>query len=260
MRLAKGVAIGAVVAVLLVTGISLAVPNGGSGSSNGETMFGDFHFYGNAEVHENTDAFVIPAADEWNLIYDDAWVTGALLNGITVDTANTGAITAFADQGAGLVRVTSVAHGLEVNDAVSISGTTSYNDVFQIIAVATDDVFDITDTWVANDATGIFNHSAGLVATYPGRYFVGYTISLKPGAINDEYAVRLYNGFTAGLSDHITATEQHITLQQTSKFDSIAGFGFVDMLAGESVHLGIKNIGNDANPTPRYIHIFIKQN
>jgi hypothetical protein len=65
----------------------------------------------------------------------------------------TGAITAFADAGGGDVTVTSAGHGLGVGDEVTISGTTNYNGTFRIQA-RTVNTFDITDTWVSDDATG----------------------------------------------------------------------------------------------------------
>lgn len=68
-------------------------------------------------------------------------------------TAQTGSITAFADAGGGQVTVTSAAHGLSNGDVVTISGTTNYNGTFEITNVTTN-TFEITDTWVANDATG----------------------------------------------------------------------------------------------------------
>ena len=64
-----------------------------------------------------------------------------------------GIITAFADGGGGTVTVTSASHGLANGDAVTISGTTNYNGTFAVSSVA-DDTFKITDTWVADDATG----------------------------------------------------------------------------------------------------------
>ena len=65
----------------------------------------------------------------------------------------TGTITAFADAGGGKVTVTSVGHELETGDKVTILGTTNYNGSFTISGV-TANTFDITDGWVADDATG----------------------------------------------------------------------------------------------------------
>jgi len=66
-----------------------------------------------------------------------------------------GSITAFANQGGGLVRATtSVAHGMPVGRSVTISGTTNYDGTHEIKAV-TDTTFDFTDTFVITE-TGTF--------------------------------------------------------------------------------------------------------
>lgn len=66
-----------------------------------------------------------------------------------------GSITAFADGGSGKVTVTSAGHGLSNGDSITISGTTNYNGTFTVSSVATD-TFKITDTWVSDDATGVW--------------------------------------------------------------------------------------------------------
>lgn len=63
------------------------------------------------------------------------------------------AITAFADAGGGQVTVTNAVHGLSNNDRVMIRNTTSYNGLFTITNI-TSTTFEITATFVADDATG----------------------------------------------------------------------------------------------------------
>ena len=77
--------------------------------------------------------------------------TGSVINCPVVEP--TASITAFADAGGGQVTVTSAAHGLSNSITVNISGTTNYNGNFTTSNVTTD-TFEITDTWVADDATG----------------------------------------------------------------------------------------------------------
>lgn len=76
-------------------------------------------------------------------------------------SGGTAAITAFADAGDTLhVVVTSAGHGLVEGDVVVIAGTTSYNGTFSISSVLAGS-FEITDTWVADDATGTWDHQLG---------------------------------------------------------------------------------------------------
>jgi hypothetical protein len=82
-----------------------------------------------------------------------------------VPSLSSGTITAFADAGSGEVTVTDGTpvtdgtHGLDTNDVVQITGTTSYNGTFVITKVDNDN-FKITTTWVADDATGTWNETA----------------------------------------------------------------------------------------------------
>ena len=65
-------------------------------------------------------------------------------------------ITAFADGGSGQVIVTSASHNLTNGDSVTISGTTNYNGTFTV-SNKTTNTFEITDSWVSDDATGSWN-------------------------------------------------------------------------------------------------------
>jgi len=80
----------------------------------------------------------------------------------------TGDITAFASAAGSTVTVTSAAHGLLANMVVGIDGTTSYNGDFTINSVTTD-TFNITDTFVADDATGTWASGSLSGASY--QYF-----------------------------------------------------------------------------------------
>lgn len=72
-------------------------------------------------------------------------------------------ITAFADYSgtvSGTVKVTtSAAHGLKTGMYVTISGTTSYNGSYYVTYIDADDFY-ITETWVADDATGSLAYTA----------------------------------------------------------------------------------------------------
>jgi hypothetical protein len=80
-----------------------------------------------------------------------ALVWGTALGPYTNDLG--GSITAFANPGGGKVRVTCANHNFLTADVINIRGTTNYNGNFAIDYVDVDN-FDITDTWVSDDATG----------------------------------------------------------------------------------------------------------
>ena len=78
-------------------------------------------------------------------------------------TALAGSITAFADGGGGQVVVTSASHLMVNGSSVTVSGTTSYNGTFTVSNVTTN-TFEITDTWVSNDATGTWVQSSPITS------------------------------------------------------------------------------------------------
>ena len=94
-------------------------------------------------------------------IYDTTYISTKNWYVMT-STVATGAISAFADAGSGKVTVTDTNHGLSNGQKITISGTTNYNGNFTISGVTTN-TFAITDTWVANDATGTWIQSDMLV-------------------------------------------------------------------------------------------------
>ena len=91
------------------------------------------------------------------------WKTDTIITMRISSCPTTGtAITAFADAGSGEVTVTCAAHGLSTNDVVTIVGTTSYNGTFVVTKVDANS-FKITDTWVADDATGNIGELVGMM-------------------------------------------------------------------------------------------------
>ena len=123
-----------------------------------------------------------------------------------------GSITAFADAGAGMVTVTSSAHGLVEGDSVTISGTTSYNGTFTISNVATN-TFDIRDTWVADDATGTWGCLKGIAARTIGINLLfdrGSTNTNRP--LMDEFELQAQNVYVDKLAWQMT-----IDIEETKK-------------------------------------------
>ncbi len=93
---------------------------------------------------------MIAYADVGMHLSETEWDWFAESNG----TRATGTIASFADATGGQVTVTTDApHGMSNKQVTTITGTTSYNGDFLITNVSAS-AFEITDTWVANDATG----------------------------------------------------------------------------------------------------------
>lgn len=117
--------------------------------------------------------------------------TGACKSVTYTKGQGTAAITVFADGGSGQVVVTSANHGMSDGVPVTIAGTTNYNGVFLITNTATN-TFEITDTWVANDAAGNWRNPTTLSPDNSGTYIVNYSISAKTAGANKEFEYRIY--------------------------------------------------------------------
>ncbi|MHC4605246.1 MAG: phage tail protein, partial [Planctomycetota bacterium] len=99
-------------------------------------------------------AFEHSVDDTYILLFENQLIrvfrSGARVTGTATN------ITAFADYSgtvAGTVKVTSASHGLITGDMTLQAGTTSYNGDFSVTKIDANNYY-ITDTWVANDATG----------------------------------------------------------------------------------------------------------
>lgn len=127
------------------------------------------------------------------------------------DTKDSNTITAFADYSAtvaGTVKVTSNWHELSTGDVITIIGTTSYNGTFSVTKIDSNNFY-ITDTWVADDATGTFS-------IYNNTNY---------GLIGSITAVANYTGVVAGTvsitsMNHGLVTGNVVTISGTTDYNS----------------------------------------
>jgi len=71
-------------------------------------------------------------------------------------SAKTGTNTIYADNGIGGTTVTSTAHGLTIEQRITLLGSTSYNGTHDLFNT-TVNTYDINVAFVANDASGTFS-------------------------------------------------------------------------------------------------------
>jgi surface protein len=142
-------------------------------------------FSGNTWGTANYDA----ALEDWADLADTDLTIGT--------TANTSqAITAFATLSAGTqTRVTSNGHGLVAGSRVNISGTTSYNGDFNVVAAAAN-TFDIAVTFVANDATGTMKHrrSRNVTAAFGTNQYSSGAPTTARGVLTTTYDWSITDG------------------------------------------------------------------
>jgi len=169
------------------------------------------------------------------------WITG-VANGVSFGASSTAAITAFADATGGQVTVTSAGHGLANGDIVNITGTTNYNGRFAVANVDTD-TFEITDTWVADDATGTWVKGNSLTVAAAGTYKLDWaaTYTAEAGA----------KAFTFSIS--VNNAQQTKTLRKVvsvgTGHENISGTGVLALSANDIVRLDVTGTTDGSNVT-----------
>jgi len=165
----------------------------GNITGDGNIDFINTQEYGQLQI-TGGGVFTIDAADEWHAFLGMS--EGVVSDHVDVHTGLTGAITAFADAGGGQVTVTSAGHGIvDEGEYVSITGTTNYNDIYQITNITTD-TFEITETFNGDDATGTFIYGDHIVARRRGAYRLSWSFSASAASANQVFDFAAYNGTT----------------------------------------------------------------
>jgi hypothetical protein len=159
-----------------------------------------------------------------------------LVDGFTFLASATGAITVFADGGGGLVTVTSAGHGLADGQIVSITGTTNYNGVF-VVQNKTTDTFQITDTWVADDATGTWDRGSSLRADIgsDGIYYAALNVSANSAVAAKEFRTEIFKN--ASGQDNISTLRDYTSVNVGNS----AASGTFSITVGDYITVATKN-------------------
>jgi len=198
-------------------------------------------------VFENTDASVIDTTGAWHFVsMEGKWDAGECTSNDTMLPGLTSAITVLADAGGGLTTVTSAGHGLLDDQWVSITGTTNANGIFEVQNAATN-TFQITDTWVADDATGTINRSGSAIAAMAGMHEVEFESSFSPASNNDVIDQSIFKNGTV-----VKPSERRNTSPGIGDYMSSSGAAYVDLAVGDVISFGMKNTSGTGNFVMRY--------
>ena len=162
---------------------------------------------------------------------------------VTFEAGDSGAITVFADAGGGQVTVTSAGHGVGEDDYISISGTTNYNDLYQVTNVLTN-TFEITETFNGDDATGTWRHGTHAVigAGQGGDYVYIGSISATASSVNTTFEFTVINGITTnGVTRRKFSTSTDV--------GSMILLGAFRAKEGDHISVGLRNITNTGDIT-----------
>lgn len=193
--------------------------------------------YGGMKITSDAAQSITQASVD-HAIYGGA--TGAVSN-MTFAAGATFALTVFADGGGGKVTCTAVGHTFANGDYVTIANTTNYNGVFVVSGVS-GDTFQITDTWVANDAQGTARRGDRLVVGSggDGTYILTFSVSANEGGAA---------GSTCEYSCYINATQQGQALCRRKYANNDVGnssaTGTLVLVAADHVWFAIKSSGTN---------------
>jgi len=191
--------------------------------------FGDMDITGGAAYTINTTAV-------WHGY--TGFSTGDLASDITFDAGKTAAdITAYAtyDSGTTTKVTATAAHGLAAGDIITITGTTNYNDIYEVQESVDANNFTIDKAWDTNDdATGTY--------ALPSRLIIG-------ASAGGSYSVHWCAGGSAAAADtfefgvyHEKTLDHKIPRKfPNNDVGAFAGCGIITVVATDVVWFGIQN-------------------
>lgn len=224
-----------------------------TGTGNEIDSFSRGEYY----VEDGSSAMTIDNQNEWHAVTD--FDTSAHLKDFSTVAGVVGTnITAWADQGGGVIRATTgAAHGLTTGDVVTITNTTNYNGVYIVTVIDTTN-FDITATWVADDAQGTYRRPSALkmdATAYGaiGIYDITVPISSSAAVANKDYEYAIFVNATI-----------HGGAKSKRRFGNIdtgsmpVG-GLVDLEPGDIVWIGVRNVTDASNITNVNVNLKLKK-
>lgn len=206
-------------------------------------------------LFQNTTATVVDTADVWHML-SLTEITAGDLDGWGYEDGTRGddiTVYATSDAGARTKVTTTAAHNLTIGDFISITGTTNYNDLYEVMEIVDANNFTINKAWDTNDdGTGTYNRGGTLTAGAgaAGGYKPSWNVTLTP-AVNGHI-------FTGGFCvngvpcDKCRARDKLGTAADYSPQGSDSIRVGAPIAAGDKIQFIFKNIGGTGNFTIRH--------
>ena len=164
------------------------------------------------------------------------------------------AITVWADAGGTPNEVTATSNGIEAagldaGEFITITGTTNYNGVYEVLSV-TANTFNIEHADAGDDAAGTVTLPSHYVLSdseSTGLWTVTINASITPAVNSKEYDLCLFVNGTPQTNTFMT----HKT-KDAGDYDTIAFDGLLDLTNGDVIWLGIMGKTDGANITIKH--------
>lgn len=197
------------------------------GDRNEVSMAGDE--YGSSFI-TGGGAMTIDTVAVWHAVVG---LGNELVNGLAFNAGSTGAITVYADAGLGQVTVTSAGHGLSEGDIITISGSTNYNDLYEITNVNIND-FEITAAWAGDDGASVWRNGSNYVLDKAGKYVVSWQMSAESAGNNKTYRFSMTRN--AGICPQGLQRRKFAILNDIG---SLSGACIMDLTAGDIIAFNV---------------------
>lgn len=203
-----------------------------------------------AELYKYADAnkTIIDTADVFHALQDLTeglslgWTFAAGVRGTDITLQET------QDAGAATLMTTTADHNLSVGDFVTITGTTNYNGPGEILTVPTSTTFKINLPFVADDATGTYSRgdSFHCDSGYGGIYNFEWSVTTEPDAANKALTGAIM------INDSVCNKCRSRDYFSKSEYESAGSGSLIDISAGDSVSIVMKNITDAVDMTIRH--------
>lgn len=208
--------------------------------------------YGEMYLLANTTVSIIDTADAWHVLSVSELSAGALNGWTYADGVRGTDITAYvtSDAGTRTKVTTTAAHNLALGDFISITDTTNYNDLYEVLEVVDSTNFTIDKAWDGNnDATGTYARGGTLTAgaDAEGLYAAAWNTTITPATNNHIFTM----GFTINKTP-CSKCRARQKLGTAGDYNTMAGHAILDIAAGDKVSFVVRNVGGSGNCTIRH--------
>jgi hypothetical protein len=196
-------------------------------------------FYGEMYTINNANQTTINTTNAWHAIQND--VFAGEINGFTYEAGSTGVIASIANAGGGDITINDVAHGLAVDDMITVTGTTTYDAIYSV-KTQVPNSFTVTALWGAT-SIGQWQKGANLTCDVgsAGKYRSMWSAS-GLSIINNEVF-----DFAPCLNTTPASKAEARRKFSSADYGSFSGCALMDIAEGDKLCFIVQNITGTGN-------------
>ena len=211
-----------------------------------DANFGEMYLYANttATVINTADVFHAVSLTEMTVGVEDGWTYADGVSGADITAYTT------YDSGASTLVTMTAVHNLSAGDFITITGTTNYNEAYEVLSAPATTTIEIDKAWdTNNDATGSYNRGSTLTAGVgtAGLYKITWGASITP-----ETNAHIFTGSYMINKTPCTKCRARAKLGIAGDYATIGASSLLEVAEGDKITFIIKNVGATGNITLRH--------